>query len=111
MRTQTLQTGILPLKRKSRLLAPIEKVKLPFGFRQPCASASHTLKSYRDSVSVTVSLWCGFSSTSEKPRRTLGGSPALDGKWRYSCGICSYGKRHDSCNERRKYSRNSPHRP
>ena len=88
MRTQTLQTGILPLKRKSRLLAPIEKVKLPSGFRQPCATASHKLKSYRESVSVTVSLCCGLRSTSENPRRTLGGSPALDGKCKYSWGIC-----------------------
>ena len=83
---------MLPFKRKSRLLAPTENVNFPAGFRQPCATASHTLRSYRDSVSVTVSLWCGFRSTSENPRRTLGGSPALDGKCRYSCGICMWRK-------------------
>ena len=47
---------MLPLKRKSLLLAPTENVNLPSGFLQPCATASHTLRSYRDSVSVTVSL-------------------------------------------------------
>ena len=47
---------MLPFKRKSRLLAPTENVNCPSGFRQPCATTSHTLKSYRDSVSVTVSL-------------------------------------------------------
>ena len=83
---------MLPFKRKSRLLAPTENVNFPAGFRQPCATASHTLKSYRESVRITVSLWCGLRSTSENPRRTLGGSPALDGKWRYSCGIYGQGE-------------------
>ena len=83
---------MLPFKRKSRLLAPKENVNCPSGFRQPCATTSHTLRSYRERVSVTVSLWSGWRSTSENPRRTLGGSPALDGKCRYSCGIYGEGE-------------------
>ena len=75
---------MLPFNRKSRLLAPIENVNSPSGFLHPCAPASHTLMSYRDSVSVNLFLSCGLSSTSPNSRSTLGGSPAPAGKWRYS---------------------------
>lgn len=73
---------MLPLKRKSRLLAPTENVNAPSGLRQPCAAASQTERSYRESVSVTVSLCFARRSTSVKPRSTFGGSPAPAGKCR-----------------------------
>ena len=85
--TVTTHSGTLPANRKSLLLAPTENVNSPSGFLHPCAPASHTLRSYRDSVSFTVFVWRGWSITSVKPRSTLGGSPALSGKCRYSCGI------------------------
>ena len=85
----TAHSGILPFKRKSRLLAPTENVNFPSGFRQPCAPVSHTLRSYRDSVIITVSPWRGSRSTSENPRSTLGGSPTPAGKCTYNCGICT----------------------
>ena len=75
-------TGTLPERRKSRLLAPTENVNAPEGFVQPCAVASQIERSYRDRVSVTVSLWPARRSTSVKPRSTFGGSPALEGKCR-----------------------------
>ena len=40
-------------------------------------------------VIVTVSLCPAPRRTSSNPRSTLGGSPALEGKCRYSCGICA----------------------
>ena len=85
----TAHSGILPFKRKSRLLAPPENANLPSGFRQPCFPASHTLRSYRESVILTVLLSPGRKSTSSKPLSTLGGSPTSAGKCTYNCGICT----------------------
>ena len=87
---------MLPFNRKSRLLAPTENVNSPSGLRHPCATTSHTERSYRDSVTVTVSPCPAPRRTSVKPRSTLGGSPALEGKCRYSCGICTRCKRRRS---------------
>ena len=80
---------MLPFNRKSRLLAPTENVNAPSGLRHPCATTSHTERSYRDSVIVTVSLCPTPKRTPAKPRSTLGGSPASEGKCRYSYGICT----------------------
>ena len=45
MLARTLQSGITPLNRKSRLLAPTEKVNSPSGLRQSCAPLSQVLRS------------------------------------------------------------------
>lgn len=81
------QTGILPDNRKSLLLAPTENVIFPAGLAHPCLTTSHTLRSYRESVTVTVFFSPFFRNTSAKPRSTDGGSPADAGWCRYSCGI------------------------
>ena len=49
---------------------------------------SHIDRSYLDSVILTIFDSPGCRSTSEKPRRTDGGSSARTGKCRYNWGIC-----------------------
>lgn len=80
-------TGIFPDSLKSLLLAPTENAILPAGLAHPCATTSHTLRSYRESVIVTVFFSPLHRNTSANPRRTDGGSPADAGWCTYSCGI------------------------
>lgn len=80
--------GIVPFNLKSRLLAPTEREYVPEGRIHDWLTTSHIDNSYLESPIVTTCDSPGCSSTSLKPRRTEGGSPAAAGKCRYTCGIC-----------------------
>ena len=78
---------ILPASRASLELVPIVTPIVPLGLRQPCATGSQKLRSYRLTVMPTVFVAPGRTSTLVKPFRMEGGSPEEAGMCKYSCGI------------------------
>jgi hypothetical protein len=74
--------GIFPVNLMFLELVPTETPIVPSGRRQPCATVSQMLRSYRERVMETVFFRPGSTSTFVKPLRTAGGSPADVGKFR-----------------------------
>jgi hypothetical protein len=79
VRCSTNYRGIVPFSLRSRLLAPTERQYVPGGRIHDWDTTSHIDRSYLERVIVTVCDAPGDSSTSVKPRRTDGGSPARTG--------------------------------
>ena len=77
----------MPFNLKSRLLAPTEREYVPGARTHVWLDTSQTDRSYLESVTLTVFDSPGCNSTSVKPRRMEGGSPAPEGKCRYTCDI------------------------
>jgi hypothetical protein len=74
-----VQTVIVPLRRGSRLLAPTVIPNVPLGLTQDWLVMSQMERSKRESVIETVFDALAFKSTSVKPLRICGGSPADSG--------------------------------
>jgi len=72
------------VSRISLELAPTKIWKSPAGMTHFCSTTSHTLKSLFLSVILNEALDPLSMEAFEKPRRTLGGSPTLAGKPRYT---------------------------
>jgi hypothetical protein len=81
------QSSNAPFNLKSRLLAPTEREYVPGARTHVWLDTSQIDRSYLESVTLTVFDSPGCNSTSAKPRRTEGGSPAPSGKCRYTCDI------------------------